>query len=81
MSGSSLIWLCSFAGCRQAWTDDENVAVDKAFGKQIRLKDNVGASDIQEAMRRFPLLRKRSVANIRVKVNNIIKGKDKKFAK
>jgi len=66
---------------KRPWSHSENVALAKAFAESLEKKENVTAMQIKKAKQEHPELIPRSDANIRTKVNNLIKGKEKNFTK
>ncbi|XP_078312171.1 uncharacterized protein LOC111134313 isoform X1 [Crassostrea virginica] len=62
---------------RKKWTREEERELTDAFGTQIQSKSILKTIDIRNAQKKFKLLRERSEAVIRSKVNNIILGKSK----
>ena len=66
---------------RTFWTTEENKALEEAFKFKIQEKRNISKQDIAAAKERYACLARRSEAVMRAKVNNIIKGKDKKFVR
>jgi len=62
---------------RKRWSDEEESDFMKAFGQQIKNKQNVSSEDIRSAKRKFTSFMERSEAVIRSKVNNMVLGKIK----
>ena len=60
---------------RKKWTVDENHAIWMAFKSAVMARKNVTSKEITAAKEKFPVLEGRAEMTIRVKVNNIIKGK------
>lgn len=66
-------------GGKRTWTKEEQDCLYKAFKSNIQNGKNVSSNEINNAMQKYKALAGRTEAIIRVKVNNIIKGKDKKI--
>lgn len=64
---------------RKRWTPDEEASLARGFQINLREKRNPSSKEIKEIQNKCPLLKERSVAMIRTKINNIILGKSKKL--
>jgi hypothetical protein len=62
---------------KRRWTPEENDSFVKAFRANLDGLRNVTAVSIKEAKEKFPVLRNKSDAVLRTRMNNIVKGKQK----
>ena len=64
---------------RKRWTPDEEASLATGFQINLREKRNPSSKEIKAVQNNCPLLKKRSVAMIRTKINNVMLGKSKKL--
>ena len=62
---------------RHGWSKLETQAMRDAFKVPLSTGCNVGGVAIKQSQEEYPILRERSLAIIRTKINNIIKRKEK----
>lgn len=61
---------------KQTWNDEESAAIQKHFQKQLAgTTSTVRADEIRECMKPYRCLASRTPAQIRVKINDLIKEK------
>lgn len=60
---------------RKRWSDEEERQFYAAFERKILRKENVSTQEIREAQKKFPILKERSEATIRSRMNNYVLGK------
>ena len=60
---------------KNRWTEEEKRAFGEAFSENINRWINISAKDIKRAREKFPVLCHRSDPQLRVKMNNIVLGK------
>ena len=62
---------------RKRWTAEEETIIAAEFKNNFIEKRNPSAGEIKSLYEKYPIMKERSVAVVRVKINNIILGKCK----